>query len=108
MDTLKRMHEHISALADGELPDGELELAMAALGTPAGRAAWEAYHLIGDTLRANASAVPSADFSRRLAARLAAEPALKPAASQRGARAVEQDNAVEPDGAAPVAAASVP
>jgi sigma-E factor negative regulatory protein RseA len=75
MDTQKRLHENISALADGELPDGERELAMAALGTAEGQAAWNAYHLTGDVLRDQASGALSDGFSARLAARLAAEEA---------------------------------
>ena len=39
MDTLKRLHENISALVDGELADSELELALAALDSAEGRAA---------------------------------------------------------------------
>ncbi len=72
MDTLKSLHENISALADGELPDSELELTLAALNDAEGRLAWQTYHLIGDVLR-GAEALPGADFAARLAARLAAE-----------------------------------
>jgi len=78
MGTDKKLREHISALADGELPDSERELAFAALDTPAGRAAWQAYHLTGDALRDTASGELSDDFSTRLAARLAGEPAHAP------------------------------
>ena len=78
MDTLKRLHENISALADGELADSERELAFAALDSEEGRAAWRAYHLIGDVLRAQAD--PGLDLSpaaaATLAVRLAEEPAL--------------------------------
>lgn len=80
MDTLKRLHEYISALADGELADCERELALAALDSPEGRTAWRAYHLTGDVLRAGGAAAElSADFSARLATRLADEPAHQPA-----------------------------
>ncbi|MBJ7309047.1 sigma-E factor negative regulatory protein, partial [Rugamonas sp. CCM 8940] len=72
MDTLKSLHENISALADGELPDSELELTLAALNDAEGRLAWQTYHLIGDMLR-GAEALPGAAFAARLAARLAAE-----------------------------------
>lgn len=75
MDTHKTLHEHISALADGELSDSERELALAALETPEGQAAWHAYHVTGDVLRATPSGVLSDAFSGRLAAALAAEPA---------------------------------
>ncbi|MYM26607.1 transcriptional regulator [Duganella sp. FT135W] len=73
MDTQKRLHEHISALADGELSDSERELAFAALDTPEGQAAWCAYHLIGDVLRSTPGGAPSDGFEARLAAALDAE-----------------------------------
>ncbi|WP_181259170.1 sigma-E factor negative regulatory protein [Pseudoduganella armeniaca] len=70
-----RLQENISALTDGELPACDLELTMAALADPQGRAAWEAYRLIGDVLRADAAGVePAPGLAARLAARLAAEP----------------------------------
>ncbi|HEX5343383.1 MAG TPA: sigma-E factor negative regulatory protein [Duganella sp.] len=75
MDTHKTLHEHISALADGELSDSERELALAALETPEGQVAWRAYHLTGDVLRSTSDGVLSDGFSARLAAALAAEPA---------------------------------
>jgi sigma-E factor negative regulatory protein RseA len=74
MDTLKRLHEHISALADGELTGQEAQQAVAALGNPDARAAWRAYHLIGDVLRSDASGAELGEgFNARLAARLAVE-----------------------------------
>jgi sigma-E factor negative regulatory protein RseA len=73
MDTNKKNREYISALMDGEIPETDLELAMAALGGPDGEQAWDAYHHIGDVLRAEASADFSPGFTERLAARLAAE-----------------------------------
>ncbi|OEZ55885.1 sigma-E factor negative regulatory protein [Duganella sp. HH105] len=74
MDTQKRLHENISALADGELADSERELALAALDTAEGQAAWRAYHLAGDVLRDQAGGALSDGFGASLAARLAAEP----------------------------------
>ena len=74
MDTQKKIREPISALSDGALPTGELELAFAALQTPDGQQAWATYHRIGDVLRAQATPDLSAGFGARLAARLAAEP----------------------------------
>lgn len=100
MDTSKRLRENISALADGELPDSERELALAALGGDDGRAAWRAYQAIGDTLRAGADGVLSDDFAARLAHRLAAEPPLSGAAPEESATR----SASEP--AAPSAAGS--
>lgn len=79
MDTQKTLHENISALADGELSDSARELALAALATADGRAAWQAYHLTGDVLRASADGALSDGFTARLAARLAAEPAYQAA-----------------------------
>jgi sigma-E factor negative regulatory protein RseA len=74
MDANKKNREFISALSDGELPDIDLELAMAALDGPEGQQAWDLYHRIGDALRAEATPDLSPGFSERLAARLAAEP----------------------------------
>ncbi|WLI91663.1 sigma-E factor negative regulatory protein [Massilia sp. R2A-15] len=75
MDTNKKIREHISALTDGELAASDLELAFAALRARDGEQAWDAYHRIGDELRAQATPELSDDFGERLAARLAAEPA---------------------------------
>lgn len=76
MDTHTRLHETISALADGELAASELELAFAALDTPSGRQAWNAYRHIGDVLRSEECGhALSAQFDGRLASRLAAEAA---------------------------------
>jgi sigma-E factor negative regulatory protein RseA len=99
MDTQKRLHENISALVDGELPDGERELAFAALGTPEGQAAWRAYHLAGDVLRSAPGGALSDGFGAALAQRLAAEPAYPLAAGDTpadGAAAPHQDQAEAP------------
>ncbi|MDZ5635704.1 sigma-E factor negative regulatory protein [Janthinobacterium sp. GMG1] len=81
MDTHTRLHETISALADGELAASELELAFAALDTPSGRQAWDAYRHIGDVLRSEQyDHALSAQFDARLASRLAAEAAPEGAA----------------------------
>lgn len=74
MDTNKKNREYISALMDGEIPETDSELALAALGGPDGQQAWDVFHHIGDVLRAEATAELSPGFSERLAARLAAEP----------------------------------
>jgi sigma-E factor negative regulatory protein RseA len=74
MDTNKKNRELISALSDGEIPDADLELALAALGSPGGQQAWEVFHHIGDVLRAAPAPDLSPGFAERLAARLAAEP----------------------------------
>lgn len=96
MDTNRKLREHISAFKDGELPDADVELALAAMHGSDGQIAWNLYHLIGDTLRqtdgAGAATVPlpglSPDFGARLAQRLAAEPlpARRPVVSSEPAR----------------------
>jgi len=87
MDANKKNREFISALSDGELPHIDLELAMAALESPEGRAAWANYHHIGDILRAEPTPDLSPGFAGRLAARLAAEPipGKRPASASEGA-----------------------
>ncbi|MES2264225.1 MAG: RseA family anti-sigma factor [Pseudomonadota bacterium] len=75
MDTLHRLHDTISAMADGELAECDAELALAALAGADGHATWRIYHLIGDLLRAQADGALSAAFHARLTARLALEPA---------------------------------
>jgi sigma-E factor negative regulatory protein RseA len=81
MHTDKKLREHISALVDGELPDCERELALAALATSEGLAAWRAYQLTGDVLRSTPGGALQDGFSARLAARLAAEPGYDAAAA---------------------------
>jgi sigma-E factor negative regulatory protein RseA len=100
MDTQKRLHENISALADGELPDSERELAFAALDSSEGRAAWRAYHLIGDVLRNTPGGELSNGFSASLAARLAAEPAYTPASVSSDGGNSTTDSAAAADPAA--------
>lgn len=74
MSTQKQLLEYISALADGELAASEIELAFAALDTAEGRAAWNAYHQIGHTLRSDRCGFElSEGFAARLDAHLANE-----------------------------------
>lgn len=75
MDTNKKNRELISAFGDGEIPDPDQELALAALDTPEGQQAWALFHQIGDVLRAASAPDLSPGFAERLAARLDAEPA---------------------------------
>lgn len=82
MDTNETLRAHISALVDGELPQADAELALAALQEKDGKQAWDRYHLIGDTLRATPAPDLSPGFAERLAAALAQEPARLP--SDRG------------------------
>lgn len=93
MDTHTRLHEHLSALADGELAPSELELAFAALDTESGRLAWQAYQCIGDVLRSEPCGHElSCHFDARLASRLAQEappaPSATPPATPPAAEAV--------------------
>ena len=106
MDTLKSLHENISALADGELPDSELELTLAALNDPEARRAWQTYHLIGDVLRC-AEARPGVDFAARVAARLAAEDGTDAAAQAASVPAAQpaQGGLQQPPAAPPASAA---
>lgn len=77
METREKTQEQISALADDELSDSQIEVALAALRDPAARADWELYHQIGDILRSDDMAVTlSEGFSARMAARLEAEPVI--------------------------------
>ena len=74
MDTNKKNRELISAFSDGEIPDIDQELALAALDTPDSQQAWALFHQIGDVLRAAPAPDLSPGFAERLAARLEAEP----------------------------------
>jgi len=73
-DSLK---EQLSACLDGELPEGELDLLIKQVSRDADlRASLGRYALIGETLRAKSPVSAPADFSQRVAAAIAAEPAL--------------------------------
>lgn len=78
--------ELMSALADGQLRGEAFARGVEVAATDAAaRQAWQAYHLIGDTLRsADLAAAPSAAFMAKLSARLAAEapPAIKTIAEE--------------------------
>lgn len=94
MDMQTRMHEQLSALADGELDESERELALAALATPDGERYWRACHLIRAALQADAEAAATAAdggaFQLRLAQRLAAEPAYRRRADAADAEAGDE------------------
>ncbi|MDB5768794.1 MAG: rseA [Collimonas fungivorans] len=77
MNTKDITQEQISALADGELSNAYVDMALAALRQTDGRDTWDVYHQIGDIMRSDDMALTmSADFSARMAARLEAEPAI--------------------------------
>jgi sigma-E factor negative regulatory protein RseA len=88
MDTNKKTREYISAFADGELPDADLELALACLREADGQSAWALYHRIGDVLRdAPGESALSPEFAARLAGRLDAESApVRRAAGRTGVK----------------------
>jgi len=71
------MKEQLSACLDGELPEAELDLLLKQVGrNPEMRACLGRYALIGETLRSRAAIVAPADFSKRVAAAIEAEPAF--------------------------------
>ncbi|MBI3284573.1 MAG: sigma-E factor negative regulatory protein [Burkholderiales bacterium] len=77
MTTNSSQQESISALADGELNDVQLDAILASLNTAKGKGTWEIYHQIGDALRSDDLGISfSANFSRRFSARLDAEPVI--------------------------------
>ena len=77
MNTNNIDKEKISAFADGELDDGEVEAVLSALRDPDAQSAWDAYHRVGDILRSEELAIEmSARFTSKLASRLADEPAI--------------------------------
>ena len=83
MEQQIQMRELISALADGQLHGEAFARGVEAAGAdPAGREAWNTYHLIGDVLRSGELAACSAPaaFLARLEQRMLQEP-LQPAAS---------------------------
>ena len=68
--------EKISAFMDGELSESESTGHIAHIREDAqSRAAWDTYHLIGDTLRGEKMGLPP-DFNAKLHARLADEPTV--------------------------------
>lgn len=77
MNTKEMTGERISAFADGELADEQVEVVLAALRNPDSKSDWEIYHQIGDVLRSDDMACQlSTGFAARMAARLEAEPAI--------------------------------
>ena len=69
------MKERLSVLMDGELDDKSAAAAIQVLGSEReARDAWRSYHMIGDLMRG--SAPLSADFSARIAWKLAEQPTV--------------------------------
>lgn len=89
MDTKEISREQISALADGELVDAHVSVALAVLRQPEEQITWDLYHQIGDVLRSDEMAFSlSEGFAAKMSARLDAEPAI--IAPQLSAVAAEQ------------------
>lgn len=83
-DAMNNMNDQdlISALADGQLRGEAFARGVEAAASPAGRRTWQAYHLIGETLRSG-QAAPARDaeaFLAKLQGRLRDERAPRPAA----------------------------
>jgi sigma-E factor negative regulatory protein RseA len=70
--------EQLSACLDGELPEAELDLLLKQVSRDRElRASLGRYALISETLRSRAAVVAPADFSKRVAAAIEAEPPLQ-------------------------------
>lgn len=77
MTNANAVREHVSALADGRLRDGEFVQAIASMNVNEElRATWRVYHLVGDVLRSgvHAPCTDSSIFLTRFQSRLAGEP----------------------------------
>jgi sigma-E factor negative regulatory protein RseA len=102
-------NERISAFADSELDEGDVEAVLAALREPQAKQTWDAYHRIGDMLRSDDMTVPmSTDFSSKVMSRLDDEPVvLAPVARQDGIATKNVKRFLLPGVAAAAAAAVV-
>ena len=91
MNTRNMTQEEISAFADGEMTDAQINAILGVLRTPHGRDAWDAYHQIGDVLRSDEMAFDmSPAFSAKMAMRLREEPTIMaPFALAKGAPQME-------------------
>ena len=77
MDTKEISREQISALADGELVDSHVSIALAVLRQPEEQVTWDLYHQIGDVMRSEEMAFSlSSGFAAKMSARLDAEPTI--------------------------------
>ncbi|WP_338847610.1 sigma-E factor negative regulatory protein [Massilia sp. W12] len=90
--------EKISALIDGQLESEQIDALLQELAQDDARADWDVYHRIGNLLRAEDEVNPGADFSARMAARLAQEAPHRPALA-----AAQTEPAVQPAFVAPSA-----
>lgn len=77
MDTKEISREQISALADGELVDAHVNMALTVLRQPEEHVTWDLYHQIGDVMRSEEMAFSLSDgFAAKMSARLDAEPTI--------------------------------
>jgi sigma-E factor negative regulatory protein RseA len=107
MSTNKQLQEQISAMADGELSDVQIDQVLAMLRTPQGRTAWDDYHRIGDMLRSDDMAFNMSDgFAARMSARLEAEPTVVAPVIRRQAGQAQQQQAASNDNIAATSIAS--
>lgn len=80
-----KLREQVSALVDGELPDGEHELLLRRFSVERSLPLhWERCHLIGEAMRRDLPAVDTRGFADRLMAALADEPQPQEVASRFG------------------------
>lgn len=76
-----KLHEQLSALMDGELPDQEHELLIRRLKSDTGfQATWARYHLIGDALRNGLPSRLDINLADHINKKIDREPALHQAA----------------------------
>lgn len=93
MNNSINQRESISAMADGELSDAQLDSLLASLDDASGKDTWEIYHQIGDVLRSEELAVTfSADFSQKFSARLENEPLILAPAALKKNRSDQERN----------------
>ncbi|OWW19416.1 sigma-E factor negative regulatory protein [Noviherbaspirillum denitrificans] len=77
MNTNEMTREQISALADGEVQEAQLDSVLAALRYADGKKDWDIYHQIGDVLRSDDMDIKlSPGFTASFVARLEAEPTI--------------------------------
>ena len=71
----EKLREQVSAMVDGELPDGEHELLLRRFGVERSlRLHWERCHLIGEAMRKDLPTTDTRGFADRVMAALADEP----------------------------------
>ncbi|TFV90312.1 histidine kinase [Oxalobacteraceae bacterium OM1] len=109
MNTKDMAREQISALADGEVSDAELDALLAKLRHPGAQQDWAVYHRIGDVLRSDDMAFElSPGFSARMSAALDKEPTvLAPAAAKPAAAPFQKSRRWALTGIAAAAVAAV-